>query len=884
MKRTLNITLGISIATIMLSQSGIAHTAIAAPARHKAIKSNSIKQRAKPERFLVDNNEDVAHILNWIPDFNDACNVCKGYFKESFFVLQTPNPVPFRDSATRIRYTGEGTYSEHGVSIFRKNVVITQPGRIVNADIAYIFRDPKTGQFTSADLVGHVKLQEYGKLVAAQRGHVNFNNDYAEFKHTSFHLTSRKQPALTPEQKKLAQNYVNAWGHAKRAIRTTADVLEAWSSTYSTCNPLHPTWIMKAAKLTLDKKHNVGKAYNAVIKMHQVPVFWLPYYSFPINRERKSGFLAPSGGYTNQSGADISFPYYWNMAPNYDMLITPRYLSRRNLQVGDLFRFMTDDSKGHIYGSFLYNDAAFATFKTNTINQLSPPNAQQVPYVNQLAGFSNNRGYVSFADQSRFNERWNAAFDINYVSDPYYFLDVSNAYSEVSANQLMNQANVQYTGMHWNFTSLFQAYQTLHPINQISTNVENQYTRLPELDLDGDYPNLFAGAEFNVGIQAVEFLYQSDFYPISVQLPIGQRLHIRPGITRAFNWAAGFINPGIYLDNTNYNDEQATIPFNNTTPVVTSLTASRPSFEASRNLPIFNIDSGLYFERDFNFHQNDYIETLEPRLFYLYVPYLNQNSYPTFDTELLPFNYGQLYTLNRFTGFDRLENANQISLGLTSRILDGDNADQKLAAGVGIIYYIENPQVPLHPTDPLLSQNFSPITGELTFNPRPYWSLTSNAAWDPHPNQLDDASITAQYSRDWNHIALIGYEYAFANGQTLGFSNNTNLFKTGSSWGLTKKWSALGYWYYNISRQRPENYFAGLQYDTCCVAVRFIVNRAFNGVAPGSSAGNVTNEYTNTYFVQLQLKGLGGIRRNDPTSILGALPGFHDPLKTQPWG
>lgn len=878
MKRTLATLLGIVLIAGFPSVEDVIGSTASAHSGNKAIKSAKRTQRTNfPPSPL-----HIAHILNWIPLPDAACNLCGGYFKTDPFILRTPSPLPVTQAPVRIRYAGEGIYRSKGHSILKKNVVITQPGRRVTADSAHLIRDPKTGQLISAKLSGNVHMMEYGKLLVAPQARVNFQNKTATLDQSVFHLAQTHRPQTTDEKNK-AKSYLNAWGTAKRVIRTSEGVLEAYNASYTTCNPINPSWLVRAARLVLDKKNNVGKAYNATLRIHNVPVLWLPYYSFPLTIKRKTGFLTPTGGYSNQKGADVSLPFYWNMAPNYDLLITPRYMSLRDFQLAALFRFLTADSVGHFYGSYLFNDPEFGQFKTDTLQAFSTPTPVQRPYLDDLSNYSQHRGYVSFVDQTQFSDAWQGQFNFNYVSDPYYFHDVGNDYSQISANQLLNQALITYQGKHWNFTGLLQGYQTLHLINQISTRVQNQYTRLPELDLDGSYLDVFGGANLSLDMQAVEFLYQSDYYPITNQRPVGQRFHIRPGLSRPFNWASGYITPSIYVDSTTYNAEQATIPFNNQMPVLTPNNSTRPHFSGSRNLPIINLDSGLYFDRQFTFRQHAYKETLEPRLFYLYIPYLNQNPYPTFDTQLLPFSYQQLFSLNRFAGFDRLENANEISLGLTTRVFDADNAEEKLSASIGMAYYLTPPKVTLYSDETQNKRDFSPLVGQLTFNPTPYWHLTGSTAWDIDPNQLDNASITASYSQNWDHIALIGYEYAQAPGTTLGFSNNSNLFRAGFSWGLTKQWSALGYWYYNISRQRPESYFAGLQYDTCCVAVRFIYDRTFSGVTPGSQPGNVTNEYTNTYFIQLQLKGLGTLQRNDPSSILGVLPGYQDPLRRQPW-
>ncbi|MCX7126312.1 MAG: LPS-assembly protein LptD, partial [Gammaproteobacteria bacterium] len=276
----------------------------------------------------------------------------------------------------------------------------------------------------------------------------------------------------------------------------------------------------------------------------------------------------------------------------------------------------------------------------------------------------------------------------------------------------------------------------MHPLDQFNTPVQNQYTRLPELDFSAAYPQFIPNFNFNLSAQAVKFDYQSDFTPLTYQLPIGERLHFQPSISRPFTWSSFYITPQLTGDSTSYFSE---LP--STGPI-----ALRPDFNANRTLPIFDIDSGLYFDRQTEIGGKSYIQTLQPRVFYLYTPYVNQNAYPNFDTLLLPFSTANLYSLNEFSGFDRLQNANQLSLGLSSNLLRSTDASDALSAQLGLIDYFTNPQVCLSQQDcSIVSQTISPITGNLTWNPNALWEINTQAAWDTALGEVNNAQMGAEY-------------------------------------------------------------------------------------------------------------------------------------------
>lgn len=816
--------------------------------------------------------QEIASLLNWTPS-KGACNLCDGYFKQPEILTKHPIPPPFQTTTTHITAKGPTTFRQKGVSVLRKNVVATQPGRILTADKAYIYRG-KNGKISRIHLVGHVHLMENGKLIVSDVADVNLIHHTLTLNHSVYHLSEKTVKSLAKRK-----FIYDAWGRATKVHRDANAILTLWKATYTTCSPLNPAWYLYASYLKLDKKKEVGIAHNVVLRFLHVPVLYLPYFRFPLAKKRKTGFLFPSFGYSHENGFQLGLPFYWNMAPNYDMTITPKLMTTRGVQFNTLFRYITQSSYGNIYLSFLPADQQFQRDK-NEILATTSVNSQTLPYLNQLKNDSNNRGYIHMDESTQFNKEWKTDLYINYVTDAYYFQNFGSNYITIRNNQLLNQFDLSYEGIHWQFILLGQAYQTLHNINQSSNPPAEYYERLPEFDFSAYYPNIIDYLDFSLIGQSVYFFYNSDFPPVfSFQRPIGQRFHFRPTFSVPVYFASGFFIPSVSLDNTDYFIKKA----------VPSPGINRPGFNASRNIPIINVDMGWYFNRKFHFFHGEYLQTFEPRVFYLYVPFVNQNNFPNFDTQVLPFSFNQLFLLNRFTGFDRLDDANQVSLALTSRILNADTSNEILNIGLGFIYYFVRPKVTIpaidNPNEIInpVNGNISPIVAEMTYFPALHWSIVGNLAWDVHHEQINNGSITIHYSNLDNDIFSVGYDFVHEFSgipvDSLGLSNNTHYFYAGVSLPLSQRWNALGYWYYNIAKQRSDSYFAGLQYSTCCWAVRLVASRNFTGTKPDSTSTNIMNRFRTTFYVQFLLKGLGSFGNNDPSSLLEhSLSGYQDPF------
>ena len=807
---------------------------------------NDTQKNADAEPWFV---TDIPKALNWVTDVNPE-NLCHGYFLEPTQISKVPSPPDVTHANTYITSKGPTHIESHGVSLIQDDVVVRQPGRILDADKAYIYRN-KEGQLEWIQLLGHIDIKEHNHHVLATHAWISLKKNMSYANNVLYRVYS-----FFKNQNK----YYNAWGRADTAKRKGNNWWAFNNATYSTCAPTSKVWTLHAKKLVLDTKDGVGKAYNAYLTVKGLPVMYSPYLWFPLDDRRRTGFLYPGFGYDDQQGYFFSIPWYWNMAPNYDLTITPRLMTERGILLQNEFRYLTRKSSGNIVFNINPHDSKFSDYRNTTLSKNYP--SKYDAYVNALEKASNPRYLFRMKDHTRWTRRWKSNLDINYVSDNYYLQDYGDIASD--ENQLFNEFSMNYLGSDWKFIGLLQGYQTLHTFNGQSTDLnQDQYRRLPELDLSGGYPNVFLGTDFTLNAQAVNFAYSSDFSP---ERPIGQRIHFQPGLSKSINWSYGYIQPAASLDAVQYYSVKDFIAGETVSP--------------SRMLPLFHVDSGLYFNRLLHWSNSHYLQTFEPRLFYLYVPYEDQTDLPNFDTYLLPFTYDQLFAENRFSGYDRFSNANQVSLSFTSRLLSAENASTKLSFNLGVLYYFTPLKVGLDSNDSSLTYSdnrWSPIVTQLAYYPFPHWSTKLNAAWNTQAKQLDNGGLALYYRPDGKHVFEAGYSYVYSDRQDIqGFSKSTNLLYLGMGWPINHRLSALTYFYYDFSKQISRNFILGVQYDACCWAIRVVGKRTYQGDELQTDGG-YQRQFKTGVYIQILLKGFNVFgSRNIGAELMKHIPGYVD--------
>jgi LPS-assembly protein len=832
----------------------------------------------KPARSLT--FSEIAEALGWVETEE---NCCGGFYLEPSFI--TP-AISLEKNHIQLSSNQGIIFSLHGTSISQGKITITQDGQQVIANKGYLYRDPITGKLNAVDLIGHVILRQPNELVLADYGHVDLKLKQKSLRHILYRnaiysKTSSVKPVM-PNNEQIQHEHkvyqLSAWGTAEQFEQNKPNVLLFHQANYSTCPPLSPVWQIKASELELDKNKGRGTAKNARLVVKGMPILYTPYLSFPIDSRRKTGFLAPTlRPNTTQSGMTITEPFYWNLAPNYDDTITPAILMKRGFQLTNLFRYLTTKTEGNIKITALPHDRLFSTLKETARNTYgSSTNSLYQAQLNRLENASTLRKAFSWENNAHFDEHWTSTLNYNYVSDDYYTTNFSNGLTQITPNQLLQQADLTYMGQFWQFRANIQGYQTLHPLNQNQFN--NEYMRLPQLTLGGNYTDDNSGLTYSIDNDLSHFVIRKD-PGASVLKPFGTRLNIQPAISWPEYHSAFFFNPRLQFAMTGYTVHQ--IPANNNQTIFNAHLQN-----PHRALPIFDISSGMYFERRFSVLKYNLIQTLEPQFYYTYIPYQNQNNLPLFDTTLNILTYDQLFTYNRFSGIDRIGDANQLAIGLATRFMDQESGTQKIYAGIGQIAYFHDRLVTLCSNDfngihgfqdcstsTAMTENHvnrSPLSGILSYNLTPYWTFTSNTIYDTHVNNVKNETLTLGYSTDSQKSINLSYTYAL-NGAVLqtnpvGSSAN-NLSQTDLSfiWPITHNWSTLGRWTENFNTARFQNLLFGLQYDSCCWAVRFLVGRTFTNV----NASN-TLQYNTESYIQFALKGLGNFGTGDPNSALNS--------------
>lgn len=814
-------------------------------------------------------HQSIAEQLGWI---TSSDNHCGGYYLEEPFLY----PVKV-DKSSLVAITGhQGLYAQRGVSNLVGGVTINRFGQQITANKAYLYRDPHSFKLTAIDMIGDVHLREPNTLIIGKKGYYNFKSKSKSLINVLYRTTlNGKQvagPNEVPEtdrEKKRKITALTAWGKAYEISQSEPEVYELSKASFTTCPPMSPAWRVKASHIHLDKSSGRGYATNARIFVKQIPIFYTPYLNFPLDNRRKTGFLLPTYGGNSQSGPSLFLPFYWNVAPNYDTTITPAFLLKRGVQVSNKFRYLTSSSSGLLDISLLPRDQFFSDFQTDT--KENPPVVITQPAnvtnaeVQRLLNASTTRKSLTWRDKSRFNEHWSSQVDFKYVGDDYFMRDFGNV-NQITQNQLLQEGDLFFKSQHWDFTGRLQTFQTLHPFNE--QQVLNQYRRFPQLVLNGDYPEEPLGLEYFINTEVSHFDIINT-PGTQTNVPIGNRMHAQPGVSLPLSWPYFYFSPRAQLALTEYSLYQT----NDTgTPTV-----------IRRGIPIFDLATGLSLTRDTHLLSGDYKQTLEPQIYYTYIPYQQQSNIPLFDTTQSTLVYDQVFSYNRFTGIDRIGDANQVGLGVTTRFIDPTSGLEKIRLGVGEIAYFANRIVTLcnntscsdNPLSHGNIQRFSPISGLLDYHVNAAWKFGVSGLWDPVQKQIDLATLGWSYTGDAAHVLNIVYTYARSGDWTLTTTaarDNLKVTDFSFAWPvpLIHDLSAVGRWSQNWNQEHLQNLLYGLQYDTCCWAVRLVGGKAFKNL---DTADHDKPIFDNEFYIQFSLKGLGEIGSGTSQGLLSTITG-----------
>jgi LPS-assembly protein len=644
-------------------------------------------------------------------------------------------------------------------------------------------------QYLSADRLDYDAETDTAQAsgeVRYQRGNRLVSGDSAEL-----HL-GQDRGRVAPARFWITDKHIR--GDAEE-LRLEGPVSYLETARFTTCDEGSNDWWLKAASLRLDSAANEGVATHARVQFMHVPIFYFPYLSFPLEG-RKSGFLVPSLGDSSVSGTEFSVPYYWNIAPHRDATIVPRLMSERGVLWETEFRYLNRRSHGQLELAHLPGDRVF----------------------------DDDRSALSLSHQGDPAPGWRTRLDYRYVSDADYLDDFGGELATSSVTHLERLATVDYRAASWQASLRLQGYQTL---DQSLPVTSRPYQRLPQLRLttaDWQVPGGLA-----LGLQAELVRFERDAGVV------GNRYDLQPRISWPLRRDAGFLVPKLSLRHTQY-----------------QLEGSDPAVDdaPARTLPVFSLDSGLFFDRELQGKGRARLQTLEPRLFYLYVPHREQadlivdegGTSRVFDTSLPVFSFSQLFRDNRFNGADRVGDANQLSAALTTRFLD-ERGRELFSASLGRIYYFRNREVTLPGASVAVDQT-SDWAAEMKSQWSEDFSSRASLQWDSNDDELARGSLDLRYYRDERHVLRLGYRF------------EREVIKQADAaliWPLATRWNLVGRWLRSMRDHVTLESLKGLEYQSCCWAVR-VVQRSYRIDA-------ADEEVNDSFWIQLELKGLTSVGR-----------------------
>ena len=570
-------------------------------------------------------------------------------------------------------------------------------------------------------------------------------------------------------------------------------------ATYTTCPVDGDDWFLKVNDLDIDKRRNVGTARNASLHFLGVPILYTPWIDFPLSDARKTGVLAPTFGTTERSGLDILVPYYFNLAPNYDATLSPRLLSKRGVQLGGEFRYLLNDTRGENRLEYLPNDD-----ETNR-----------------------SRWSAALNNEYRLNAATQAGMQFNRVSDDDYFRDLSNLISITSVSHLNREAWVTTQHANWHAELRAQSFQTLQD-STAPTPIIEPYARLPHARL-GMTQTLGKRLEFRLDSEATRFAHPT--------LTEGTRVLAYPTLRLPLTNSYGFLTPQIGWHSSFY-----------------SLDDSAPEQRITRNLPILSLDSGVTFDRPFHFAGRDYEQTLEPRAYYVYAPYRDQSAIPVFDTAQLDFSYAQMFTENQFIGGDRINDANQLTLAVTSRFIESDSGLERLQVTLGQRYYFSAQQVTLPGVAPRTSNAtdlLAAVSGQITRD----WRIDTAWQFDTQNGTTIRQNLGASYRPAPGRALNFGYRF---------IDQSTEQIDLSGQWPLGARWYGMFRYNYSFQDEKLVEGLAGLEYNGGCWAVRAVFQRL----------ATKEDQSTDALFFQLELNGMGRLGANPLDVLKQSVPGY----------
>ncbi|MDP2821685.1 MAG: LPS assembly protein LptD [Sulfuritalea sp.] len=664
------------------------------------------------------------------------------------------------------------------------------------------------------EAAGNVRLSRDGDRMRGPKMRMKMGDSTGFFEQPEYSIrrikTGSAATLWTGTEERVSPDLTTGQGAAVRMEFEGEGKYRLTDATYSTCTPAagrDPDWFARTTDLRLDYDEEVGAARNATLYFKGAPILYSPWLSFSLNNERKSGLLTPTFGSTSRGGLEYTQPFYWNIGQNMDATIAPRFMAKRGTLWNGEYRYLQSAYSGTMQGQYLPDDK----LEHKSRSSYSLNHSQNLGY-----GFS-------------------GTLALNRASDGTFFSDLASGSSVISQTNLLRQGTLGYRAGWWSANLLAQSYQTLQ--DPSLPPVTEPYRRLPQLTVSAGRSDLPLGMSFAFSGEHVNFRN-----PTLVE---GRRFTLYPQISLPLQTEVLSLTPKIGLHAATYKlDHQA---------------AGTPQ-KLTRSVPIFSVDSGVTFERDMDWLGRTLTQTLEPRVYYLYVPVRDQSLIPIFDTGIADFNFAQIFGENRYSGGDRIGDANQATAMLTSRLLDPQTGAEILRAAFGQRFYFSTQNVGLPatataPAEVLRSDRQTDFLGSLSGRILPKTYADVGVQYNPRLSRMERLNVGGRYQPEAGKVLNAGYRYT---------RDQLGQFDISGQWPVFGGWHAVGRFNYSTKDRRMIESVAGLEYDGGCWIGRIVVQRL----------ATQTQESNTALFFQLELNGFAKVGSNPLEILKRNVPGY----------
>ena len=661
------------------------------------------------------------------------------------------------------------------------------------------------------EATGNVLLTRRNEEISGPHVRLKLADNIGFFEAPAYKIRSAHKPQSQSANSGSRDQNPIAHGTAARMEFLGAGKYQLTDGTYSTCKPAangDTDWFAKAGSISFDQNDDSGTGRNATVYFKGVPIFYTPWLSFSLSNQRQSGLLTPTFGSTSKSGIEFTQPLYWNIAPDMDATFSPRLMVKRGVQMNTEFRYLDPKYTGQVRYEYLPTDKVTDTTR----------HAFAVSHAHQFGG------------------GFSGSLNLNGVSDDTYFTDLSSRLAVTSQTNLLRQGTLSYGSSWWSATLMAQTFQTLQ--DPLLLPIGKPYKLLPKLNVTAARADMPFGAVFSVQGEGAAFRHET--------LLEGNRYTLYPQVALPLQFSGLAITPKIGFNTTKYRFDSPPI--------------GTPD-QISRSVPITSLDSTMVFERYVEWTKQTLFQTLEPRVYYLYVPNRDQSKIPVFDTGIADLNFSQMFSENRYAGGDRIGDANQLTYMLSSRLINPVDGSEIVRGSFGQRIYFTTQKVGI-PGETLRTDRQTDFLAEISGQVLPQTTATAAWQYNPHLSKTERFNIGARFQPELGK--LLNASYRFTHAAVGAVQPGVSQMDFSGQWPLMGKWQGVGRYNYSFREKRVVETLAGLEYGADCWAARIVLQRL----------ATQTRESTTALFLQLELNGFSRIGSNPLETLKRSIPGY----------